>query len=297
MTPIENCKVCNGSNFKELLKLKDYFLSQEEFSIYYCENCGFKFTHPIPDAADLGKYYKSDKYVSHSDTKKGLFFNLYHLVKKQALRKKYKLITNFATKGNILDYGCGTGDFLSAFKTNDWNCFGIEPDDDTRQYATDKQGLKITVPENINNFEKNSFDVISLWHVLEHITDLNEKLNSFKALLKSKGILVIAVPNADSFDAGYYQKYWAAYDVPRHLYHFNNKTLSLLLEKHGFEIIKKEKMLFDSFYVSMLSEQYKKNSFGFIKGIFIGLISNLKSSSKNYNASSFILIARPKNDL
>jgi len=293
---MENCKICNKSNFKEFIKLKDYFLTQEDFSILYCADCGFKFTYPLPDVKDLGNYYKSEKYVSHSDTKKGLFFNVYQLVKKYALKNKYKLITENTSKGNILDYGCGTGDFLRNFKENNWTSFGIEPDEETRRYATQKQGLKITHPETINNFEKNSFNAITLWHVLEHVPDLNEKLNIFKSLLTKNGILVIAVPNSDSYDAKHYGKFWAAYDVPRHLYHFNTNTLTQLLEKNGFEIIKSKKMLFDSFYVSMLSEQYKKNTFGFFIGFIIGLISNLKSFSEKYNASSIILVAKVKND-
>ena len=294
---MENCKICNNSNFKEYLKLKDFFLTQEEFSIFYCTDCGLKFTFPVPKETDLGKYYKSEKYVSHSDSKKGLFFNIYQIVKNHTLKNKYKLILQNTSKGSILDYGSGTGDFLRNFKKNNWNCYGIEPDEQTRLYASEKQGINFTVPENINNFEKHSFNAITLWHVLEHIPDLNEKLQNFKNLLNQNGILVIAVPNSDSYDSVYYGKYWAAYDVPRHLYHFNINTLSLLLEKNGFEIIKEKKMLFDSYYVSMLSEQYKKTAFGFLRGFFIGFISNLKSYSKKYNASSIILIAKVKNEL
>jgi len=295
MHPTENCPVCNNSDYKEFLKTKDFFLSQEDFSVFYCEKCGYKFTYPEPSPEIIGNYYKSAEYVSHSDTKKGVFFQLYHIVKNYTLKNKFNLVNKYAAKGNILDYGCGTGDFLKAFKDNNWNCFGVEPDAQTRQYAAEKQNLNIISPENIDILEKKSFDVISLWHVLEHIPDLNEKIKSFKSLLKDSGTLVIAVPNCDSYDAAYYEKYWAAYDVPRHLHHFNKKTLSLLLDKNGFEIIKIKNMLFDSYYVSMLSEKYKKTTLGFFKGSIVGLISNLKTIGKKRYASSFIFIIKQKN--
>ena len=295
MLPTENCPICNNSDFKEFIKTKDFFLTQEDFSIYYCISCGFKFTYPVPSPENIGIYYKSSEYVSHSDTKKGLFYQLYHIVKNYTLKNKFNLINKYSKKGSILDYGCGTGDFLKAFKENNWNCFGVEPDTKTRQYATEKQNLNIISPEKIDVFEKKSLEVITLWHVLEHIPDLNEKLITFKSLLKDNGTLVIAVPNCDSYDAEYYEKYWAAYDVPRHLHHFNKKTLTLLLEKNGFEVIKIKNMLFDSFYVSMLSEKYKKTVLGFFKGSIIGLISNLKTFSEKRHASSFIFIIKQKN--
>jgi len=290
----KNCPICNSNNFEIFLYSRDYFFTGEHFNIYYCTHCGYRFTHPVPDLNTIGKYYKTEKYVSHSDTKKGLFFKAYQFIKKINLRNKFNLINLYKKEGKILDYGCGTGDFLSTFKKVNWNVYGIEPDDDTRTYASTKNNINISTPGNINTFENQYFDVITLWHVLEHIPDLNEKLAAIKRVLNTSGILVIAVPNSDSFDAKHYGKYWAAYDLPRHLHHFTPDTLSLLLEKHGFEIIQKKNMLFDSFYVSLLSEKYLKNTFPFFKAIFWASISNLKILKKNTYASSVIFVCQQK---
>jgi len=291
MIHINTCPICNNTDFNTFLELKDYFLSQEDFKIDCCKQCGFKFTNPIPEEADLGAYYKSTDYVSHSDTKKGLFFKLYHYIKKRALKSKYNIISSYFKTGRILDYGCGTGDVLKTFKDNNWEVMGIEPDEDTRKYAISKNSLTVLDVNEFKNINKNSFDVVSLWHVLEHIPDLNEKIFTFKSLIKDNGILLIAVPNCNSYDARYYKKYWAAFDVPRHLYHFNHKSIKELFEKHDLKIIKQLPMIFDSFYVSMLSEKYKKNPLSFLKGMIIGFISNLSAHfSKNKNFSSTIYI-------
>ncbi|OQA01485.1 MAG: Malonyl-(acyl-carrier protein) O-methyltransferase [Bacteroidetes bacterium ADurb.Bin408] len=294
MTPTDNCKICNNTTFQKLYDTRDYFLSGELFYIYQCNSCGFKFTYPIPSPDDIGRYYKSSDYVSHSDTNKGLFFKVYQFVKSLNIKNKYKLVCAYAGKGKILDYGCGTGDFLGLFKNKGWDCYGLEQDADTRAYASHKQGFEIGSPEDIEQLPAASFNAITLWHVLEHIHDINLKLEQFYKLLKPDGVLIIAVPNADSFDAQHYGKYWAAYDVPRHLYHFSQKTLSRLLLNHQFQIHTTKNMLFDSFYVSMLSEKYMKNKMPFFKGIFWGAISNFKILSKKYPSSSTIFIIRKK---
>ncbi|MDD3875241.1 MAG: class I SAM-dependent methyltransferase [Bacteroidales bacterium] len=294
MITIEKCNICGSKNFKSFLELKDYFLSEEKFYITECKDCGFKFTNPYPDENHISSYYKSEKYVSHSNTKKGIFFKLYHLVKKNAINSKKRLIESYVQKGRILDYGCGTGDFLSAFISEHWDCYGIEPDDNTRLYASEKHKLPINKPNDLTIFEDCFFDVISMWHVLEHIPDLNTKLRQLRTLLKPNGIIVIAVPNSDSYDARYYGNYWAAFDVPRHLHHFNHTSLTALLEKNEFEILSRKPMHFDSFYVSILSEKYKKSFLSFFKGIAIGLFSNFMASQKNLNYSSIIYIIRKK---
>jgi len=294
MTHTQNCIVCNSSNFIKFLEPKDYFFTDEQFYIYKCNDCGFKFTTPVPSPDDIVRYYKSANYVSHSDKNKGLFFKVYQKVKNINLKNKYKLIQSYSVKGKILDYGCGTGDFLRLFKNHGWDCKGLEQDEDTRAYASTKQGFEIGKPTDIEKMQPDSYDVITLWHVLEHIHDINTKLNQFENLLKPSGVLVIAVPNADSFDARHYGKYWAAYDVPRHLYHFSQNTLEQLLKKHQLEIIATKNMLFDAFYVSILSEKYMKSPVYFLKGVFWGFVSNLKIINKKHPASSTIFIIKKK---
>jgi len=294
MITTEKCNICENKKFINFLKLKDYFLSDETFNIVQCNICGYKFTNPYPEDDIIGRYYKSDDYVSHSETKKGMFFKIYHLVKKRALSNKLKLVSLYSDKGTILDYGCATGDFLGVCKKHNWQCFGVEPDEKTRTYAKKKHNIEISSLSELINFESSFFDIITLWHVLEHIPDLNEKLKQFHRILKDNAQLIIAVPNCDSFDAKYYGKHWAAYDVPRHLHHFNHTTINLLLEKNNFKVIDKKPMFFDSFYVSILSEKYKRNSLGFFKGFIIGLISNIKARFNNKNYSSMIYIVRKK---
>lgn len=294
MTHTQNCIVCNSSDFTKFLEPRDYFFTEEQFYIYKCNDCGFKFTTPVPSPDDIGRYYKSADYVSHSDKNKGLFFKLYQKVKNINLKNKYNLVLLYSGKGKILDYGCGTGDFLRLFKNNGWLCSGLEQDEDTRLYASSKQGIEMGKPADIEKLQPYSYDVITLWHVLEHIHDINIKLEQFKKLLKPDGVLVIAVPNADSFDARHYGKYWAAYDVPRHLYHFSQNSLEKLLKKHQLEIIATKNMLFDAFYVSILSEKYLKNPVYFLKGVFWGFVSNLKILFKKYPASSTIFIIKKK---
>lgn len=294
MITIEHCKICGSQNIIPFLDLPDYFLSQEIFKISKCSDCGFKFTNPHPNAEAINAYYKSEDYVSHSETKKGLFFKLYHIIKKRALNSKKNLIEDYFKNGRILDYGCGTGDFVGNFSSDTWERFGMEPDDKTRAYAAKKHNIRIGNTDTLSSFEPEFFDVITLWHVLEHIPDLQEKIRHFSSLLKPDGIIVIAVPNSDSHDAKYYEKYWAAYDVPRHLHHFNKSTFQMLSEKCGFGIVGIKPMVFDSFYVSMLSEKYKKSFLSFLKGVFLGFVSNFKARYNKGNFSSLIFILRKK---
>lgn len=290
MKNIDSCPVCKGTTFKNSLTCKDYTVSQEQFAIVVCDSCGFKFTNPRPDDSVIGSYYKSEDYISHSDTKKGLISRLYHLVRNYTLNKKMGLITKYVSRGTILDYGCGTGMFLKTCVNNGWKCYGIEPDSDALKLATHNGANVFPSKAVLNTFDANFlFDAITLWHVLEHVTDLDETLNFFKAKLNSNGILVIAVPNHTSFDAQYYKEFWAAYDVPRHLYHFHKETVEKLLSNYGFKLVETKPMKFDSFYVSMLSEKYKTGSINYFTAFMNGLKSNLKArSAADYSSVIYV---------
>jgi 2-polyprenyl-3-methyl-5-hydroxy-6-metoxy-1,4-benzoquinol methylase len=287
MIEIKNCPVCNSLNFNKIIQCKDNTVSAELFNIVECTSCSFRFTNPIPDENEIVKYYKSENYVSHSDTRKGMINTIYHQVRKISLKKKLGLINELAKKGSLLDVGCGTGYFLKTCKEDGWLVEGTEPDPDARKIA---QGLtKFEISETIftkNNYQ--SYDVITMWHVLEHVHRLNECMQRISDLLKKTGKLIIAVPNCESYDAHIYKEFWAAYDVPRHLYHFTEESMNKLLKKHHFKLVRKEPMKFDAFYVSMMSEKYKNGSL--LKGLLNGFVSNIKSGEeKNY--SSIIYIA------
>jgi len=274
------------------LKVKDYSVSGEAFELIQNSEYGFLETRPQPSSDKLADYYKSEDYISHTDSQRNLFEKAYHLVRTISLKKKLKLINSFSSKEkNLLDVGCGTGDFLKIAKQNNWNVSGIEPNKDARQIANKKTNNSVFEIEQLLQFESNSFDVITLWHVLEHLPNLENHIAIFKKLLKPNGTLIIAVPNYKSYDARYYKQFWAAYDVPRHLWHFNQASISKLVSKQSFRIIKVKPMWFDSFYVSMLSEKYKSEKMNPIKGFWIGLLSNIKALSSK-EASSLIYIIK-----
>lgn len=290
MLTLNNCLICGSKDFEPFLVCKDYTFSKEDFNIHKCKNCDFKFTNPRPDDSKIGSYYKSEEYISHTNTKKGLVNRMYHFVRNYTLSKKIQLISSYVSRGTILDYGCGTGMFLSACKDSGWNAIGMEPDDQARKLAiaqniqvfSDKKQLK-------ENIKDGSLQVITLWHVLEHVTDLEDTITFFKSTLNKDGILIIAVPNPASYDAKYYKEYWAAYDVPRHLYHFEENTVKQLFSNYKFQLIETKPMKFDSFYVSMLSEKYKTGSVNLVKAFWIGLLSNLKAkNSSSYSSTIYV---------
>ena len=274
------------------LEVKDHSVSGEEFILIQNPEYGFLETSPQPSTDKLPEFYKSEDYISHTDSKRNLFEKIYHLVRRISLNKKLKLINSFASEDkDLLDVGCGTGDFLQTAKQNDWIVSGIEPNDQAREIANKKTNNSIFETEQLSKFKSNSFDVITLWHVLEHLPNLEDYIHIFKKLLKPNGTLIIAVPNYKSYDAKYYKQFWAAYDVPRHLWHFNKESISKLVSKQSMEVRKVKPMLFDAFYVSLLSEKYKSGKMNPIKGIWVGLLSNIKALSTK-EASSLIYIIK-----
>ncbi|MFM2368718.1 MAG: hypothetical protein RL619_1018 [Bacteroidota bacterium] len=277
------------SNKKHFLTVKDYSVSQETFDLYHDEELDMLITYPQPSLENLGKYYESVDYISHTDSKRSLFEKAYHFVKSIALKNKLNLINSLQpNKGSILDIGAGTGDFLSVAKENGWHTIGVEPSDKAKAIAKQKG---VTFVGETSELESHSFDVISMWHVLEHVPDLDEQLKELKRLLKPNGTIIIAVPNFKSFDAKYYGKFWAAFDVPIHFWHFSKKTIKMLFEKEEMKLIKVLPMKFDSFYVSLLSEKYKTGKMNFIKAFFIGLQSNWEATS-DFEYSSHIYILK-----
>jgi 2-polyprenyl-3-methyl-5-hydroxy-6-metoxy-1,4-benzoquinol methylase len=277
------------SNKKHFLTVKDYSVSQETFDLYHDETLDMLITSPQPSLENLGKYYESEDYISHTDNKRSLFEKLYHFIKSIALKNKLNLINSLQpNKGRILDIGAGTGDFLSVAKNDGWQTIGVEPSERAKSTAINKG---ISFVEQTSELENHSFDMISMWHVLEHVPDLDKQIKELKRLLKPTGTLIIAVPNFKSFDAKHYGKFWAAYDVPIHFWHFSKTAIKLLFEKEEMKLEKVLPMKFDSFYVSLLSEKYKSGKMNFVKAFFIGLQSNWKAKN-NFEYSSHIYILK-----
>lgn len=293
-TATKNCPLCSSSNIHSVRIVKDYAVSGEEFTLYSCKECQFVFTYDIPSLEFMGKYYRSDDYVSHTETKNGLINKLYHQVRKLTLRNKAALVRKYTGKmvGHHLDIGAGTGSFVHAMEKSGWNSIGVEPDPMARKKANELYLASIYPMEELENFSEASYTAITLWHVLEHVHDLHKMLSKIHQMQDEDARLFIAVPNHASFDARYYGNLWAAYDVPRHLYHFTPATMKKLLDQHGFDIIAHKPMWFDSFYVSMLSEKYKKGNI--VRAFVVALLSNIMALFNRKTCSSLIYIAKKK---
>ncbi|PWA06929.1 class I SAM-dependent methyltransferase [Flavobacterium psychrotolerans] len=277
------------SKQKLFLTVNDHSVSKETFELYRDEKLDLVYTHPQPDEIHLPKYYESEDYISHTDGKRSVFEKAYHFVKNIALKNKLNLINSLqGLKGSILDIGAGTGEFLNVANEDGWKCVGVEPNGKAKAIAV-KKGVSFV--DNTSLLEDQSFDVITMWHVLEHVPNIEKQIMELKRLLKPNGTILIAVPNFNSFDAKYYGIFWAAYDVPRHLWHFSKTAIKVLFQKQDMETIKVLPMKFDAFYVSLLSEKYKSGKMNFIKAFFIGLQSNWKAK-QNFEYSSHIYVIK-----
>jgi len=297
MEELNKCPVCSGTKFKPFLSCIDYTVSRETFHIVQCEACSFRFTNPRPDEKEIGKYYESEEYISHSGTSRGIVNKIYSIVRNHTIKQKVKLINRLTISSSsaphrLLDIGCGTGEFLNACKQNGWNVTGIEPSNVARKHAKDNYGIEPLTPEKLFELGEKKFNVITMWHVLEHIHQLHETIEQIKKLLVDGGVLIIAVPNCNSFDAEKYGAQWAAWDLPRHIYHFTKNDIEKLFARFGFGLKEVLPMKFDSYYVSLLSEKYKTGSSNLIAGFFSGLKSNLSAGEKSRGYSSQIYILK-----
>ncbi|MEO6684152.1 MAG: class I SAM-dependent methyltransferase [Ginsengibacter sp.] len=292
MIEYQACPLCSNKHIFPVLSAKDYTVSQKQFEILECSSCTLRFTQKAPTLEEIGKYYQSENYISHSDTSTGIINYLYHQVRKRTLIQKRKLIEKTTEKksGSILDVGCGTGAFLHTMQQAGWDITGLEPDENAAKKADELYWIKPLNSDQIYHLPKAQYDAITLWHVLEHVHDLHGYMKRLKDLLKPGGKLIIAVPNYTSYDAAMYQEFWAAYDVPRHLYHFSPKSMRELFTLHRLKIEKLLPMWFDSFYVSMLSEQYQTGKPNAFVGALTGGISNLKAISNQEKCSSIIYV-------
>ncbi|MCY2686532.1 class I SAM-dependent methyltransferase [Salinimicrobium sp. TH3] len=273
---------------KPVLKCKDHTVSGEYFELRKAKDLDLLATFPRPDLEQLPSYYKSENYISHTDSKRGFFDKVYQQVKNLMLKNKLNWIEKEKTPGvKILDIGAGTGDFLRAAKNRNWEVFGVEPNPDARKLASEKG---VELEKTTSSFFDHSFDVITMWHVLEHVPDLEEQIKELDRLLKPNGLLVIAVPNFKSDDAKKYEENWAAYDVPRHLYHFSPSAIKDIFNSTGFLLTSQKGLFFDSFYVSLLSEKYSSASGNLLRAGYNGIISNFKArSSGNYSSLAYFL--------
>lgn len=286
------CPVCGSGDLTEAGKPKDNTVSGEFFTLLDCGGCKLRFTQDVPDAASIGVYYKSEDYISHTNTAKGLINSLYHSVRKRTLQGKRKLVfsTTGLAKGKLLDVGSGIGSFVHEVKEHGWQVTGLEPDPDARKVGNEQYGIELEPISRLYQLEPGSFDAITLWHVLEHVHDLHAYIQQLRRLLTEKGKIFIAVPNYTSRDAASYKENWAAYDVPRHLYHFSPHAIDVLMQKNDLKVLQYKPMWYDSFYISLLSSKYKNGSTNWLGAFFTGLASNFAALKNVKRCSSVIYI-------
>lgn len=289
-----HCPLCFSEKLNKKFICTDHFVSGEKFPVVSCAECGFTFTQDHPDEHEAGKYYESEEYISHSDTSKGLVNKLYRLARNFMLGRKVKLVKRITGKGtgNILDIGSGTGYFLNSMKHAGWNSEGIEINEKARESSRFQFGLEVLSPSGIQKLKPGNYDCITLWHVLEHFHHPEGYMREIHRLLKPRGCCIIALPNSSSLDAAYYREYWAAWDVPRHLWHFTPGTFRKYCRRSMFLLTYIKPLPLDVFYVSMLSEKYRGSKLHFIKGIIIGGVFWLRSLFAKERSSSLIYVLR-----
>jgi len=288
------CPLCSSDKTGLLLKCNDHFVSGEEFTLFKCRECNFIFTQDYPEEDEIGRYYESEDYISHSDTSKGFSNKLYRLARSFMLRRKRNLIikTTGLKNGDLLDIGSGTGYFVSVMNEAGWQVKGIEINEKARDFSRSHFGIDIDAPSALSTYDSDSFDCITLWHVLEHFHDPFKYMSEIRRVLKPDAYCVIALPNSFSYDAGYYKRFWAAWDVPRHLWHFCPETFRVFAGKTGFISEDLKVLPLDVFYISQLSEKYKGSSLSFLKGVTKGLFFAVLSLFNKKRSSSVVYILR-----
>jgi 2-polyprenyl-3-methyl-5-hydroxy-6-metoxy-1,4-benzoquinol methylase len=293
MTEINNCPICGTTDLQIKIQTQDFSVTGELFNIVECDHCELLITSPRPANQDLNRYYQSEHYVSHTSKATNLTNRLYLLVRSFTLKNKLSLVNKNCIRGALLDYGCGTGDFLNILSEDDWTVFGIEPSLQAREIALSNNP---NIFESIEDLPNEKFNAITLWHVLEHVSEPNFLLKQLQERLYNNGRIFIAVPNFNSHDAKHYEKHWAGLDVPRHLWHFSTKAMENLLQNNGLKIASIKPMYFDAPYVSMLSEKYKANNKAnlttFIKGASNGVWSNIKAFFSNQYSSLIYIVKK-----
>ncbi len=289
------CPWCSSDKAQIHLWLRDEFLTKEDFHICECQNCGLLYTMPRPSMDKIADYYKSDEYYSHNENKKGFIPRVYESVKRINLKHKYQMATEGMPVGNVLDIGCGVGDFLHTAESHGWSCTGVEPSENAMAIAKKRMKGNIIPSADLDNIPDGYFDLITMWHVLEHIDDLKHEVALLQRLIRPGGVVVVALPNYKSYDAQHYKHFWAGYDVPRHLSHFNRIVLTNMFKSNGLQLLRTDKLKWDAYYISYLSELYKRHSFAFLRGLMRGWISNVKAM-RSGEWSSLVFVFGKRNE-
>lgn len=288
---IDHCPICERDHFKNYIITRDHLLTGESFAIVECSNCGLRLTNPRPPKDEIGKYYQSDAYISHTNKGTSLINVVYKIARHFTLRSKIKLITSYAKDKTVLDFGSGTGHFLRKCSENGWDVTGIEPGKNAWEFSVNLKDTPVYL--HLSDLPPNKkFEIITMWHVLEHVHDLNDTLSELRKRLKKNGSMFVALPNCSSWDAEYYKESWSGYDVPRHLYHFTPETFMQLVAKHEMTVKRILPQKLDAYYVSLLSDKYSNDKINYFKSIKNGFLSNRNANKSNLFSSLIYIITR-----
>jgi SAM-dependent methyltransferase len=289
-----NCPLCGSANISFHFTCTDHLASGKNFDLYRCPDCSFVFTQGYPDEEEIGSFYNSQDYISHEDNARGVLNSIYRKARDLMLSRKKMMIEKKSgmTNGRLLDIGCGTGYFAGMMLRSGWTVKGIEKNKKAREFAAARFSLDVIEPDKLSTLPDRGFDCITMWHVLEHLHDPFRYTNEIKRMLDPGGFAVIAVPNCASSDSSYYKDDWAAFDVPRHLWHFNPSSFGRFCEETGFKIVGQKRLPLDAFYISILSERNSGASFPMVKGLVNGSLFTVKSWFNIFNSSSIVFFLR-----
>ena len=292
----DKCPLCKSSAIKKRFACVDEFATGEQFDIFECTACGLAFTQNVPDEKEIDRYYESPAYISHSNTSKGLVNRVYHIVRRIMLQKKARKVEKLTglKNGRLLDYGAGTGYFARLMEKRGWSVTAIEKNGKARELALKEFGFEMQSVEALSTIKDKGLDVVTMWHVMEHIQEPDSMWDELRRILADNGVAIVALPNSISYDAFKYREHWAAYDVPRHLWHFTPDTIAQWGSKHGFTLEKQYTMPFDGFYISMLSEQYKGSRLHTIRGFWNGFKGWMAQCRRSSASSSIIYVFKKK---
>lgn len=295
---VEVCPACLTTVLLPHLHVTDFRASKESFELYRCQNCGLVITQNHPAEIEITRYYETEDYISHSENGTSVMDRVYYFIRNWMARRKRKLIQRYAKGHSLIDIGAGTGFFIAHMQSHEWDVKGIEPNAQARQVAFQSHRILLSEPAALFETPSQSADVITMWHVLEHVHALDKYLDRIRKILRDNGVLFIALPNYKSLDANFYGPDWGAWDVPRHLWHFSPNSVKVMLARAGFEFVHQYAMPFDAFYVALLSEKYRGGGFvRLIRGMTIGLFSYLRALFNSEKASSVIYIFKKSNSL
>lgn len=245
-----SCFFCGSHDIGSSIASVERLSKKETFHIATCGACGMKRTIDAPALKDIGTYYAHESYVSHTGVR------VWPLRVLRTLRlwlRAHMISSFFQRKGSLLDIGCGVGDFAALIQKQGWNVLCIEPDESTRQKAQKQYKLDVRDVSALAHLPEATFDVITLWHVLEHMYDPLQTGATVKRLLNSEGVCIVAVPNAEAYSAEHYGCNWVAYDVPRHVSHFRSRDIHTWAERSGLEVIRQSSVPLDEFFCCLKS--------------------------------------------